>query len=99
LTLPLPARAVLPQPDGWLLVVADRGDERVIWRLHPPERRLVDTIALPRGERILRARAGDRLYFAAGERLVGMVARGLEPVPSVEFDSPIRAMAATPSGD
>ncbi|HEY0971234.1 MAG TPA: SPOR domain-containing protein [Gemmatimonadales bacterium] len=99
LTPPLPARAVLPQPDGWLLVVADSGDRTVVWRVHPPERRLLDTLSLPGGGRAVRTRVGDRVYFASGETLTGVRARGLEPLPGHEFDTPVSTLSTTPSGD
>lgn len=99
LTPPAAARDVLPQPDGWLLVVADRGDETVMWRLRPPEQRLVDTVSLPRVSRLVRTRVGDRVYLASDARLLGVRTQGLEPVPGAEFDAPVRALATTPSGD
>ena len=99
LTPPAAARDVLPQPDGWLLVVADRGDETILWRLRPPEQRLVDTLSLPRVSRLVRTRVGDRVYLAADERMLGVRTQGLEPVPGADFDAPVRALATTPSGD
>ena len=99
LTPPAAARDVLPQPDGWLLVVADRGDETVMWRLRPPEKRLLDTLSLPRVSRLVRTRVGDRVYLASEERLLGVRTQGLEAVPGASFDAPVRALATTPSGD
>ncbi|HEU4631690.1 MAG TPA: SPOR domain-containing protein [Gemmatimonadaceae bacterium] len=99
LTPPAPARLALPQPDGWLLVLADRGDETIVWRLRPPEKRLIDTLSLPRATRAAGTRVGDRIYLAADERLIGVRSRGLEELPGVEFDAPVRALATTPSGD
>ena len=99
LTPPAAAHDVLPQPDGWLLVVADRGDETVIWRVRPPEQRIVDSVSLPRASRLVRTRVGDRIYLASDERLLGVGTRVLEPVPGAEFERPLRALATTPSGD
>ena len=98
-TPPVPARAALPQADGWLLVVAERGDETIVWRLHPPESRIVDTLSLPRTTPGVRAHVLDRLYLAADERLLGVRSQGLEPVPSVSFEGRVTTVAATPSGD
>jgi cell division septation protein DedD len=99
LTPPVPARAALPQPDGWLVVLADSGDETIAWRVRPPEKRLIDTLSLPRADRATRTRVGDRIYLAADERLLGVSSAGLEELPSVDFDAPVRALAPTPSGD
>jgi cell division septation protein DedD len=99
LTPPAPARLALPQPDGWLLVFADRGEETVVWRVRPPEKRLLDTLSLPRASRAVRTRVGDRVYLSADERLVGVRSADLEELPAVDFDAPVRALAPTPSGD
>jgi cell division septation protein DedD len=42
---------------------------------------------------------GDRVYFASGRDLSGVQTRNLEPLAAVQFDAPIHALAATPSGD
>lgn len=108
LATPTPARAVIPQPDGWLLVLADRPDsstgrraqkESVLWRLRPPEKQLLDTIVLPRAARAVRTRLGDLVYVVAGKELVGVQSRTLERMAPVEFDTPLGALAPTPSGD
>ena len=99
LTPPAPARVALPQVDGWLLVIGERADETLVWRLHPPERQIVDTISLPRTTPGVRVLVGDRLYLAADERLLGVRSHGLEAVPGIDFDQRIRVLAATPSGD
>ncbi len=99
LETPLPARAVLPQPDGWLLVIADSGERTIVWRVRPPEQRLTDTLSLPLGGRAVRTRVGDRVYFASGRNLTGVRSRGLDPVPGHEFDAPVSTLATTPSGD
>lgn len=99
-TPPRPARFVVPQPDGALLVRADQGDSTVVWRMQPPEPRLLDTLTLPRARGAgARSGVGDRLYLALGNELVGVRSRGLERVPGVNFDAEILALATTPSGD
>jgi hypothetical protein len=108
LRTPTPARAVIPQPDGWLLVLADRPDsgsgrgarkESVLWRLRPPEKQLLDTLVLPRAGRVIRTRVGDIVYLVADDELIGVRSRTLERMPAIEFDGPITALAPTPSGD
>ena len=64
-----------------------------------PSSQLQDTIALATGGGAHGTRVADRIYFVAGERLLGVSARTLEPVPAIEFDAPVHALAATPSGD
>lgn len=107
LALPSPARAALPQPDGWLVVLADgadgkgenEGGESVLWRLRPPEKGLFDTLTIPRASRSVRTHVGDRIYLAAGDRIVGINSRSMELVPEVELDEAVRVLAPTPSGD
>ena len=96
---PQPARAVFPQTDGTVVLLASRRDSAIVWRLHPPETKLLDTAELPAVQRTLRTQLGDRLYFASKDRLVGLRTRTLDTVPSVAFSTPVTAMAATPSGD
>lgn len=96
---PHPARAVFPQTDGTVVLLASHRDSAVVWRLHPPEPKLLDTAELPEVQRTLRTQLGDRVYLASKKRLVGLRTRTLDTVPSVEFGTPVTAMAATPSGD
>lgn len=96
---PLEARALFPQPDGTLLVLAERKDGSVLWRLRPPEKEIADSVELPRVDRTLRTQVGDRLYLGAGKDLIGVRTRTMERTATVSFDAPIEQMAATPSGD
>ena len=96
---PLEARALFPQPDGTLLVLAERKDGSVLWRLRPPEKDIADSVELPRVDRTLRTQVGDRLYLGAGNDLIGVRTRTMERTATVSFDAPIEQMAATPSGD
>jgi hypothetical protein len=96
---PRPARDVFPQPDGSVVLLAAKGDSTIAWRLHPPESRLLDTARLPGMERSMRTQLGDRIYLVAKGRLVGLGRRTMQAVTPIEFDAPVTAMAATPSGD
>ncbi|MHB0949447.1 MAG: YncE family protein [Gemmatimonadaceae bacterium] len=97
---PRPARFVFPQQDGSLLVLAANGSEAsVVWRMYPPETTLLDSATLPHVGRALRTPAGDRLYVAAGNEVVGLRSRTLEKLDDATFDAPVTAMLATPSGD
>lgn len=94
-----PARAVFPQPDGSLLVMAQRGDSSVLWRLRPPTLEIVDSVVLPKVNRTLRTQVGDRLYLGSGRELTGVRTRTMEPTSKILFGDVIEALAATPSGD
>jgi len=98
-TPPNPARELVPQPDGSLLIVADRGDGSIVWKVHPPDKSVADSALLPRVGRAFGTQIGDRAYFTVDSGLVGLRTRDLEPVPSVKLDRPVRALATTPSGD
>jgi hypothetical protein len=98
---PRPARAVFPQPDGSLIVLAGAPREAVLWKVFPPETELLDTAALPAVQRTLRTQVGDRLYFAVeGGGLAGIRTRTLDVVVrDVPLQGPVEALVATPSGD
>jgi hypothetical protein len=96
---PLAARALFPQPDGTLLVLAERKSGAVLWRLRPPGTDIVDSVELPRVDRTLRTQVGDRLYLSAGNDLIGVRTRTMERAANISFDAPVEQMAATPSGD
>ncbi len=90
---------IIPEPDGSLLLVSDRGDKTTVWQMHPPDRQLTDTAHLPAVGRAMRTMVGDRVYFTVDSGLIGLRSKGLEPVPSVHLDHKVRALATTPSGD
>jgi hypothetical protein len=96
---PLAPRALFPQPDGSLLVLAERKDGSVVWRLRPPSTDIVDSVVLPRVDRALRTQVGDRLYLGAEKELTGLRTRTMERTASITMDEPIELLAATPSGD
>lgn len=96
---PLAPRAVFPQTDGSLLVLAERKEGSVMWRLRPPAAEIVDSVVLPRVDRTLRTQVGDRLYLGAGKELTGVRTRTMERTASVTMDEEIEQLSATPSGD
>lgn len=93
------ARAVFPQPDQTLLVLAEQGEGSVVWRLRPPATRIVDSVTLPRVDRTLRTQVGDRLYLGSGRELTGVRTRTMQRTASISFDDEIELLEATPSGD
>jgi hypothetical protein len=96
---PLVPRALFPQSDGSLLVLAERKDGSVVWRLRPPSTDIVDSVVLPRVDRTLRTQVGDRLFLGAEKELTGIRTRTMERTASITMDAPIELLAATPSGD
>lgn len=93
------ARAVFPQPDGSLLVLAQRAEGSVVWRLRPPAMRIVDSVPLGKVNRTLRTQVGDRLYLGSGRQLTGVRTRTMQRASGIEFSDEIELLEATPSGD
>ncbi|MDQ2932415.1 MAG: SPOR domain-containing protein [Gemmatimonadota bacterium] len=96
---PTPAHDVVPQPDGTLLVLANRGEGTMVWLIRPPEDRIADSVLLPRVSRSIRTPAGDRVYFPVDSGLVGVRGRDLQIVPSLKLPAKPRAVVTSPSGD
>lgn len=96
---PVAARAVFPQPDASLLVLGERSDRSVVWRVRPPSTRIADSVVLPKVDRALRTQVGDLLFLASEKELTGVRTRTMAPTASVAFDEPVELLAATPSGD
>ncbi len=96
---PAPARDVLPQPDGQLLVLADRPPGVVLWSVRPPDSTVGDSAVLPPISRALRTPLGDRVYFTSGRWLLALRVRGLDSLPAIELPRPASAVVTTPSGD
>ncbi|CAN5702008.1 hypothetical protein BH23GEM1_BH23GEM1_01350 [soil metagenome] len=98
-TPPAAPRAVIPQPDGSLIVTAREGQRTTVWRMRAPDPRLLDTAYLPVAGTAVRNQLGDRVYFMTDTALIGVDGRDLSVVRSVRFRSPVIAAAPTPSGD
>ncbi len=96
---PLPARGVFAQPNGDLIVAANKGPQTLLWKLRPPDETVEDSAVLPLSGRGVSTQVGDRVYFTVDSGLVGVKARDLSPVGAVKFASPVLALAPTPSGD
>jgi len=96
---PVPARAVFAQPNGDLIVTANKGAQTILWKLRPPDEMVEDSTVLPLSGRGVSTQVGDRVYFTVDSGLVGVKARDLAPVGAVKFGSPVTALAPTPSGD
>jgi len=96
---PVPARGVYAQPNGDLIVAADKGAQTILWKLRPPDELVDDSTVLPRSGRGVSTQVGDRVYFTVDSGLVGVKARDLSPVGALKFASAVTALAPTPSGD
>ncbi|MGH7720969.1 MAG: SPOR domain-containing protein [Gemmatimonadaceae bacterium] len=96
---PSAAFDAVPQSDGSLLILSDRGESTMIWRVHPPDSAVTDSAVVPRTRRTIRTQVGDRLYFTVDSGLIGVDARTLSPVPSVRLRRVARSITTTPSGD
>jgi hypothetical protein len=96
---PVPARVVFAQPNGELIVTANKGAQTLVWRVRPPDDVVQDSAVLPLSGRGVRTQIGDRIYFAVDSGLVGVKAKDLSPVGNVILESRVRALAPTPSGD
>ena len=96
---PRPARAAIPLSDGSLLLVASKEHAAIVWRLRPPDTKILDSAEVPGAARAAWGQAGDRLYFTVEHNLVGVRTRDLRPLNVIELDGHARALVATPSGD
>lgn len=94
-----PARGVFAQPNGDLIVAANKGAQTILWKLRPPDELVDDSTVLPLSGRGVSTQVGDRVYFTVDSGLVGVKARDLSPVGAVKFASSVVALAPTPSGD
>jgi hypothetical protein len=96
---PAPARDLLPQPDGSLLVLSDRESGAVVWSVRPPDSAITDSAVLPAVSRALRTAVGDRVYFTAGDKLLPFRVRPLGALTPITLSRPVAAVTTTPSGD
>jgi hypothetical protein len=90
---------VFPQDDGALLVVGGRNDQTRVWKLYPPDSKIVDSASFPATWRPLPDQAGERLYVIVDSGLVSLATRTLDWNRPVRFDRGIAAAVSTPSGD
>ena len=96
---PRPARAEVPLSDGTVLLVGSREKSAIVWRMRPPDTKILDSAEVPGAARASWAQAGDRLYFIVDENLVGIRTRDLQPLNVIDVGGHARSIVATPSGD
>lgn len=97
---PAPVRALLPLPDGALLILSDATDGRVtIRKVHPPQAVASDSATIAGADLLIPTVVGDRVYFTDGDHLEGRRTRDLTRSLSITFNNVVRAVEPTPSGD
>ncbi len=112
---PLPAAALFAQADGALIVAGAQAKRVVVWRVRPPGQTVADSLSFDAGgdagadavnaanaARTISATAGtvgDRVYFGANQSVIAVRSRDMKVALNVDLGDPIRAIAATPSGD
>jgi len=96
---PRPARADVPLSDGTVLLIGSREKAAMVWRMRPPDTKVLDSAEVPGAARESWTQAGDRLYFIVEHNLVGLRTRDLQPLNVIELDGHARSVVATPSGD
>ena len=95
----VPARAVFAQPNGDVIVSANKGAQTLVWRVHPPDDIAEDSAVLPLAGRAVRTQLGGRIYFTVDSGLVGVKGKDLSSLGAVQLPSRVRALTPTPSGD
>ncbi len=92
-------QALYPQRDGSVLAAAARGGSGRVWLLRPPRAAADESVSVPGATAPITTGASDGVYFAGGDELLGVRARGLRPAAAVSLGAPVLRAAATPSGD
>jgi SPOR domain len=96
---PVPARTVLAQPNGEIIVTGNKGAQTLLWKVRPPDEVAQDSAVLPLSGRGVRTQVGDRVYFTVDSGLVGIKVKDLSPVGAIKLANRVSALAPTPSGD
>ncbi len=91
--------AVVPTPDGAVLIVVERADGAHLYRARPPAPRIADSLVVADAQFGLATPLGDRLYLVTGGGLVGVRTRDLKASAAIGIGGTPRALAASPSGD
>ncbi|MEP6494190.1 MAG: SPOR domain-containing protein [bacterium] len=97
---PRPATRVFPHSSGTLLVLAGGGDSARLYKVHPPDTRILDSLTVGSVTDGVGAPLGDRIYFLSKDRsLSGVNARAMTVGNRITIGGRITALASTPSGD
>lgn len=98
---PVPGGAfgLIPNPDGSLLLLSERGAGTVVRRVIPPETRVIDSTSVPPVRLMARTAVGDRVWFVTDSGLVSLAIRDLSRAFSLPLSDSVIALVPTPSGD
>ncbi len=98
-TTPNGADALVPNPDGSLVVFRTSGARTRATRLIPPETSPTDSALLPRVQRAVRTPAGDRVWIVTDSGLIALRARDLTRALTVRLGEEVGGIESSPSGD
>lgn len=91
---------LFPLHDGSVIAMSKRrGDAVMLWRLFPPQTRVIDSVEVRGVTEGPWIHGGDQLYFGTPGGLAVVDTRSLEPAAPITLESPVRDAVATPSGD
>jgi hypothetical protein len=93
------ATRAFPQKDGTVIVLGGATASPTLWLLRPPEDSVLAKTNLSGASRDIATQAGDRLYFASGDMLVGVRGRDLGVLRAVPLPGHVTSLQPTPSGD
>ena len=91
--------AIVPTPDGAVIIVVERADGAHVYRARPPAPRLADSAVVAGSTFGAATPLGDRLFLVTVDALVGLRGRDLKAGPPIPMGGAPRSMVASPSGD
>lgn len=96
---PSPVTNIFPQSDGSLVIMSRKGEQSTIWKMRPPEAKLLDTVVISTPPDAISAQVGDRIYFATDSGIVGIRTRDMTVVTPISLRHRATVLSPTPSGD
>ena len=96
---PLVPRAVFPLLDGTILVTGQRDGQTIVWKVRPPEERVLDSAIVSGTRRGLGAATGNGVYLVDSAGLIGVRGRDMKPGGEIALAGRPVAIVPTPSGD
>lgn len=93
------ATALVPSPDGSLMVLTTTSEGTSVRRVIPPETRVLDSVTVRPVRFTARTQAGDRLWAVTDRGLISLRTRDLAHTFDFPIGDSVVALALTPSGD